>query len=39
MTRNGEVAETMNATAVVSDVNNIANAERLKSKRIKFELK
>ena len=29
-TRNGDVAETMNATAVVNDVKNIAIAERLK---------
>ena len=31
MTRNGDVAETMKAAAVVIDVNNIAIAERLKS--------
>ena len=30
MTRNGDVAETMKAAAVVIDVNNIAIAERLK---------
>ena len=29
--RNGEAAETINATAVVSEVKNIAKAERLKS--------
>ena len=32
--RNGEEAETMNATAVVRDVKNIARAERLKRTKI-----